>query len=173
MKTPDRLLLENIIIPFFVARGVGHVLFVGTDWFTKHYDRFFEDIDYWTIEINPSRRKFGAAQHIVDSLEHLDRYFPREHFDLILCNGVFGWGLNDPESCERAFQQCYDSLRDQGVLVLGWNNVQEHRPVPLEAITSLAQFSRFEDSPFGTWRCEVQTKERHIYDFYQKDTGRH
>lgn len=171
MRTPDRLLLENVIIPFFVARGVERVLFVGTDWFTKHYDHFFAGSDYWTIEIEPRRRKFGAAQHVVDSLEHLNRHFPKGHFDLILCNGVYGWGLNDLESCERAFQQCYDCLRDQGVLILGWNDVPEHRPVPLETIRSLAQFARLEDSPFGTWRSVAQTPARHIYDFYTKHTG--
>jgi hypothetical protein len=28
------------------------VLFVGTDWFTKHYDRLFAASEYWTIEIS-------------------------------------------------------------------------------------------------------------------------
>jgi hypothetical protein len=42
-------------------------------------------------------------------VEHLDRHFPKAHFDLILCNGVYGWGLDDRASCERAFQRCYES----------------------------------------------------------------
>lgn len=171
MRTPDREILENTIIPFFVARGIHRVLFVGTDWFTKHYDRFFPGSDYWTIEIEPRRRRFGAAQHIVDSLEHLDRHFPKAHFDLILCNGVYGWGLDDPASCERAFQQCYDCLSDQGILMLGWNDVPEHRPFPLESIQSLARFARFEGSPFGTWRYATPTLSRHTYDFYTKYPG--
>lgn len=171
MRTPDRIILENVIIPFFVARGVGRVLFVGTDWFTKHYDRFFAGSDYWTIEIEPGRRRFGAAQHVVDSLEHLDRHFQKAYFDLILCNGVYGWGLDESESCERAFQQCFDCLREQGVLMLGWNDVPEHRPFPPESIQSLAQFARLEDSPFGTWRYAAQTPGRHIYDFYTKHAG--
>jgi SAM-dependent methyltransferase len=172
MRTLDREILENTIIPFFVARGVRRVLFVGTDWFTKHYDRFFAGSDYWTIEIEPGRRRFGAAQHVVDSLEHLDRHFPKAHFDLILCNGVYGWGLNDPASCEEAFQQCYDCLRNQGVLMLGWNDVPEHRPFPLESVRSLSQFARLEDSPFGTWRYAAPTLTRHTYDFYTKHPGR-
>jgi len=168
MRTLDREILENTIIPFFVARGVRRVLFVGTDWFTKHYERYFTGSDYWTIEIEPRRRRFGAAQHIVDSVQHLDRHFPKAYFDLILCNGVFGWGLDDPVSCERAFQQCYDCLRDQGILMLGWNDVPEHRPFPLESIQSLARFARFEDSPLGAWRYATPTLNRHTYDFYTK-----
>jgi hypothetical protein len=173
MRTPDREILENTIIPFFVTRGVSRVLFVGTDWFTKHYDRFFAGSDYWTIEIEPGRRRFGGTQHIVDSMEHLDRHFPKAYFDLILCNGVYGWGLNDPASCEEAFQQCYDCLRDQGVLMLGWNDVPERRPFPLESVHSLRQFARLEDSPFGTWRYAAPTLTRHTYDFYAKHPGRY
>jgi len=172
MRTPDREILEKTIIPFFVTRKVRRVLFVGTDWFTKHYDRFFVGSDYWTIDIEPRRRRFGAAQHIVDSLEHLDQHFPKAHFDLILCNGVYGWGLDERASCERAFQQCYDCLRDQGVLMIGWNDVPEHRPFPLESIRSLARLARFEDSPFGTWRYEAPTLTRHTYEFYSKHPSR-
>jgi len=168
MRTLDRSLLEDTIIPFYMARGVKRVLFIGTDWFTKHYDHFFAGSDYWTIEIEPRRRKFGAPQHIIDSLEHLDRHFPKGYFDLILCNGVYGWGLDDPRSCEQAFQQCYDCLCEKGVLVVGWNDVPEHRPVPLERINSLTKFERLQESPFGTWRHPTQTPTRHIYDFYTK-----
>jgi SAM-dependent methyltransferase len=172
MRTLDRQILENTIIPFFVARGVQRVLFVGTDWFTKHYELLFTGADYWTIEIEPRRRRFGATQHIVGSLEHLDRYFPKAHFDLILCNGVFGWGLDDPTSCEQAFQQCYECLRDEGILMLGWNDVPEHRPFPPESIQSLSRFARFEDSPLGAWRYRAPTLSRHTYDFYTKHAGR-
>lgn len=172
MKTPDRKILEDIVIPFFVTRGVRRVLFVGTDWFTKHYHTLFPGSDYWTIEIEPRRQRFGAPQHIVGSLENLDRYFPKSHFDLILCNGVYGWGLDDALSCERAFQQCYDCLRDKGILLLGWNDIAEHRPFRLESFQSLARFAHLEDTPFGTWRYVAPTPTRHTYDFYAKfDAG--
>jgi hypothetical protein len=171
MRTPDRRILEDTIIPFFVGQRVERVLFVGTDWFTKHYDRLFAASEYWTIEIEPARRKFGATRHIVDSLEHLDRHFPKAHFDLILCNGVYGWGLNDRSSCERAFQRCYECLRERGVLVVGWNDVPEHCPFPLESLQSLAQFDRLETSPLGAWRYAAETPSRHVYDFYTKHAG--
>lgn len=168
MRTPDRQVLEGTIIPFFLQRGVERVLFVGTDWFTKHYEQLFARCSYYTLEVDPRRRKFGAAQHVTDSLEHLDRHFPSGYFDLILCNGVYGWGLDAPSACEQAFRCCYQCLREGGVLVLGWNDMPEHRPVPLQSIQSLARFARLEDSPFGTWRYRIQTPSRHIYDFYTK-----
>jgi SAM-dependent methyltransferase len=171
MRTPDRRILEDTIIPFYVTRGVERVLFVGTDWFTKHYDRYFAASDYWTIEIEPSRRKFGAAQHVTDSLERLDQHFQKSYFDLILCNGVYGWGLDERASCERAFEQCFHCLREHGVLVLGWNDVPEHHPVPLETVQSLSRLARLRDSPFGTWRYAAQTPLRHTYDFYTKDAS--
>lgn len=172
MRTADRELLEGVVLPFFVQRGVERVLFVGTDWFTKHYERLFAGCSYWTIEIDPRRRKFGSAQHVTDSLEHLDRHFSAGFFDLIVCNGVYGWGLDAPAACERAFQCCYDCLREGGVLVLGWNDAPEHRPVPLSSIRSLARFARLEDSPFGAWRYVTETASAHVYDFYRKQAGR-
>ena len=171
MRTADRRVLEDIIIPFFLQRRAQRVLFVGTDWFTKHYERLFAGCDYCTLEIDPGRRKFGAARHVTDSLEHLDRHFPAGYFDLILCNGVYGWGLDAPSACEQAFRCCYDCLRDGGVLVLGWNDVPEHCPVPLQSIQSLTRFARLEDSPFGTWRYVTQAPSRHVYDFYAKQAA--
>src|ERR1700756_174591 len=42
MHTEDRRVLEQVIFPHFLALpGVDRVLFVGCDWYTKHYERAF------------------------------------------------------------------------------------------------------------------------------------
>jgi hypothetical protein len=170
LETEDRRVLEQVIFPYFMGDpGVRCVLFVGCDWYTRHYQQyFFAQVDYWTIEFLPERRKFGARQHVTGSLEQLDRYFPENKFDLVVCNGVYGYGLNTLEQCESAFAQCRARLRDGGYLVLGWDDIPERAPVPLAEIASLRDFQKYPFPPLGSWRYLTDTPYRHTYDFYRK-----
>ncbi|MFL6603369.1 MAG: hypothetical protein ACJ8R9_18850 [Steroidobacteraceae bacterium] len=170
METEDRRVLEEIIFPFYVALPeIQSVLFVGCDWYTKHYAKmFFHQHDYWTIDISPNARKYGARQHIVDALEFLDRHAPPERFDLILCNGVFGFGLNTQDQCERAIVNCHSRLKQHGHFLFGWTNVPARTPIPLKSLESLKRFQQFSFPPLGTWRYVTQTPYSHTYDFYQK-----
>ena len=127
--TPDRETLERVILPAYAARAeIQTVLFVGCDWCTRHYERLFAGRFYWTIDPNPWKKRFGGRHHLVDGLERLDTHFEPGGIDLIVCNGVVGYGLNGQAECERAFTGCFDALRANGEPVLGWNDVPEHRP---------------------------------------------
>jgi len=171
METEDRRVLEEIVFPYYVALpDIQSVLFVGCDWYTKHYAKvFFHRHDYWTIDVAENARKYGARQHIVDSLEFLDRHVAPERFDLIVCNGVFGFGLNTQEQCERAIGNCYSRLKQHGHFLFGWTNVPARTPIPLESIESLKRFQQFSFPALGTWRYVTQTPYNHTYDFYRKD----
>src|SRR5689334_3422673 len=76
MKTEDRKILEGTILPA-IARSPAYrrVLFIGCEWFTRGYRRIFSKCDYWTLEIDPKKRKFGSRQHIVDGAENLAAHF--------------------------------------------------------------------------------------------------
>ncbi|MCA9726878.1 MAG: class I SAM-dependent methyltransferase [Candidatus Eisenbacteria bacterium] len=170
IENEDRRVLETIIFPYCLGRGARSVLFVGCDWYTRHYQRhFFEGIDFWTIEVDPRKRKYGARQHLVAPLEELERHVPEERFDLILCNGVYGWGLDGREQCEAAFRQCRSRLRPGGLLVIGWDDVPEHDPLDLDELTSLRAFDRHAVPVLDhQWRYVTDTPYRHTYDFYEK-----
>ena len=170
METEDRRVLEQVIFPYYLSLPDIHsVLFVGCDWYTKHYAKvFFQHHDYWTIDNSVTSRRFGASQHIVDSLEYLDLHVPTQHFDLIICNGVFGFGLNERQQCERAIANCYSRLRANGHFLFGWTDVPARVPIPLGSIHVLERFQRFAFPAFGTWRYVTQTPYRHTYDFYRK-----
>lgn len=170
LVSPDRTVLETIIFPYFQCLAEIHsVLFVGCDWYTRHYERaFFTGKDYWTIDPAPAARKFAGRQHVLAPLEELGRHFPPERFDLIVCNGVFGYGLNEPDQCEQALRECYSRLRANGYFVMGWDDTFERTSVPMSAIRSLALFERFEFPPLGSWRHTTDTAYRHTYDFYRR-----
>ena len=63
-RQPDRTLLETAILAKLAREAdVARVLFVGCDWYTKFYHRMFRDKTYWTLDIDPEKRRFGAARH--------------------------------------------------------------------------------------------------------------
>jgi SAM-dependent methyltransferase len=172
LDTEDRRVLEQVVFSYFLALPRTHrVLFIGCDWYTKHYQRaFFSDRDYWTLDVSPKARRFGGTQHIVDGVERLERHFAAGSVDLIFCNGVYGFGLDRPDPCERAIEACWSSLRPGGYFVFGWDDIPARTPVPLDAIAALNLFERFPVAApgLGSWHHLTATPYRHTYDFYRK-----
>jgi len=169
LEVEDRRVLERIIFPGIMASGNAHtVLFVGCDWYTRHYEaEFFKGADFWTLEPDPAHRRYGARQHFTAPLEALAEHAGAMRFDVIICNGVYGWGLDDRVQCETAFEQCRRQLRDGGLLVLGWDAIPARDPAPLSSIQSLQRFEPWEFPALGTSRYETDTPYRHTYAFYR------
>ena len=169
IKSADRAILEQTIFPYFIQRrDVSEILFIGCHWYTKAYNKLFEGKNYRTLDIDPNQAKYGAKNHIIDSIENIHMHFEPGALDVIICNGVFGWGLNARAHVDKAFQGCYDCLREDGILLVGWNDVPEHKPFPLAECQSLTRFSPFVFPALSTSRYLTGSSERHIYDFYVK-----
>lgn len=170
METEDRRILEGPIFTYFRARMMhSRILFVGCDWYTKHYERsYFPNCVFSTIDPMPRAKKYGARRHVVAPLQDLHRHFPEKYFDVIICNGVYGFGLDTLEDCEAAFSHCYSRLFPRGHFVFGWNDIAERTPVPLSQVHSLTRFEKFHFTPLGTWRYVTNTPYRHTYDFYRR-----
>ena len=65
LQTTDRHVLEKTIFPYFAARSdCRRILFVGCEWYTKHYEKIFVNQEYWTIEIDPQLKEYGAKNHV-------------------------------------------------------------------------------------------------------------
>ncbi|MET0657927.1 MAG: methyltransferase domain-containing protein, partial [Steroidobacteraceae bacterium] len=156
LDTEDRRVLEQVIFRYYVSQpDIQTILFVGVDWYTKHYERaFFRGRTLWTLDVDPKTRKFGARRHVTSALEDAQLHFPPDHFDLIVCSGVYGFGIDTLEQCERAFGACYELLRPNGDFVLGWNDIAGHRPVPMGSIESLSRFAPTRLPPLQT-HCYV------------------
>ncbi len=169
IATPDRALLEQKILPFFAADAdYQSVLFVGCEWYTRQYNGIFKERDYYTMEMDGALAPYGADQHIIDKIENIQNHFKTNQLDLVLCNGVYGWGLNAQADIEKAFHGIYESLRPGGIFMLGWNDAEGHRPVPLSIIESLKRFNTWSQSPLDTDSFVANVKTGHTYNFYQK-----
>jgi SAM-dependent methyltransferase len=167
-RSEDRRVLEQTILPAFArAPEITRVLFAGCASYTRHYEALFSGAEYWSIDPAPANRRHGARHHITDELQRLTRHVPDGYFDLIVCNGVLGWGLDTPAEAEAAFAACHTALRDGGHLLLGWNDLFPRNRVRPDELQSL---SRFERAPFGPFaaRLRIEVPHRHVYDFYRK-----
>lgn len=170
LNTTDREVLEQRIFPQYCAdQEIRDVLFIGCDSYTAHYQReYFSSVRYVTMEPDPQLSRYGAEEHVIAPLEELGEYYSPNTFDLIICNGVFGWGLDRSDQCEQAFMNCHACLREGGQFLLGWDDVPRRKPVPLEKLASLKRFRKRIFPEFGTWRFLTDTPYRHTYDFYRK-----
>jgi hypothetical protein len=169
LRVEDRRVLEQIIFPYFLNDGqCRDVLFVGCDWYTQGYHAWFRERNYWTIDVNPMKCKFGAKHHIVDGLQNVSGYFPHGSLDLIVCNGVFGCGLDAAADVEGAISGCHETLRDGGVLVIGVNDLEEWRPRALETSGALHAFEPYTFPPLQTADYLTDTPYRHRYLFFRK-----
>ncbi len=169
LGTNDRTVLERKILPWLSAQpSLPRVLFVGCAWYTYGYRKWFPAQTYWTFDYNPKKKIFGSQLHIVDSLTNLTAHFGPGSLDLVICNGVFGWGLNDPEEVESAFSAVHRCLRPGGMFLLGWNDVPKRRPVPLENIRALQGFSPAKIEPLGASQYRVRGSKHHVYNLYAK-----
>ncbi len=169
LPTEDRRLLGRVILPYFAERPeFQRILFVGCAWYTRGYESVFRSRDYWTLDADPAKRRWGSRNHVVDSLAAIGSHFEQAALDLIICNGVFGWGLDAKKEVESAFSGCHACLRDGGVLVLGWNDVPAHRPFPLGQCESLRLFSPYYFGPLESSCHRTGTRNRHTYSFFRR-----
>ena len=119
---PDRKVLEETILPYYAKKfDGGRILFVGVRAYVFHYKRIFQNCEYITIDNRPSSRLFGVENHRVGQIENLGDFFAPEYFDLIVMNGVIGWGLNDESLINQGLEVCFERLKPGGELLLGVN----------------------------------------------------
>lgn len=167
-KFEDRNVLERIIFPEILAtKNPQKILDIGREDYQAFYNHFFEGRELWTLEKKASRRFFGSENHITDDVANLGNHFPTDNFDLIIMNGVFGWGLNQPKDIESAFAAIANVLKPGGIFILGWNNLPGLVPVPLENIEALKSLKPFCFKPLGG-DCFTCVNGNHTYNFFSK-----
>lgn len=161
-------MLEQVILPFILSRfEPRRVLDIGREAYEAFYNGFFTGRELWTIDRNPQNAIFGSKNHVVDDVVNLRSHFAERHFDFVLMNGVFGWGLNQGPAIERAFAAIHTVLRPGGILVLGWNDTPDLTPVPLDQVQALTAFSPHFLEPLNGASFKCSTYE-HTFRFYTR-----
>jgi hypothetical protein len=168
-RRADRRVLEGLVFPWLLAQAHWHrVLFVGCAWYTQRYHALFANKDYWTLEADPRAARHGARQHITGRLEQLPALMAPESLDVIVCNGVVGWGLDAPEAVEAAVIACHATLRRGGLLLLGWNETVRRKCAVLSQARALGRFAPLQCPPLNASVMHTGSINRHVYAFYEK-----
>ncbi len=168
-QRPSRLFLDREVLPWIAKHHV-RVLSVGTAPYAYETERLFRRgrEHYTTLERDRSAAVWGARNHIVGSIEDIGRHRPGGHFDCIVFNGVFGFGIDTLEDQRAAIRILHDALAPGGLLVVGWNT---NLLPDLEALGLFAPYFR---DPIGVpWphRTRFPLPETHVYDFYTRPKG--
>jgi len=155
---PDvsRKVLEQEILPD-IAKRYARVLFVGTGSYTYWYERLFRRGQFTTIESNPAHAVWGSDDNIVAPVQELGRHRPTGSFDCVVLNGIFGFGVKEPDEMRLVAAVLHDALQPNGYLVLGWNDDMQEDPDKLGTFDGLFRHC----APRRTFAGET-----HVYDFY-------
>jgi SAM-dependent methyltransferase len=172
-RPEDRRVLEDVVLARYRDNPeFPRILFVGVAGYVRHYPAMFPRQDFVTIDPSLRRALFGSRLHIRDRVENLGAYFPPEHFDAAILNGVIGWGLDDLASVDRALAVCHRHLRAGGELLL---STDADKPCHgrLDQVGALA--SGFVPRPLPSLGTPQHTthvpwheKSEHVFLFFQK-----
>jgi SAM-dependent methyltransferase len=133
-RNPGRVVLVKQILPAYAEFG-GRILWVGCRRYTKSYAALLnrQGGECWTTDIEPTHAKWGErGRHVTADLLRIDEIFPSQSFDIVLCNGVFGFGVDTRESQSAALTAMHTILKPGGRLLLGWNTDRVDDPTQLD-----------------------------------------
>jgi hypothetical protein len=165
----DRSILECLIIPYYqLSKEHQRIVFVGNDWYTQGYARMFQRKWFMTLDPNPERALYGAENNAVDFANNLERYVEPGSIDAIFLNGIIGWGLNELPAAEATFAAFDRCMRPGAHLLIGWNDLPEHKPFALSDIQALKPFKRRVFEPLGVDEYMIANEWRHTYSFFAK-----
>jgi hypothetical protein len=165
-RSPDRLILVEGLLPAF-ADHCARILWIGVRRYTAAYPAALErnGAACWTLDIDPAARRWGhPRRHLTCDLLRLADLDPQLRFDAVLCNGVFGYGVDTPERQQAAVRAMGAAIADGGWLMLGWNSHRVQDPLPAALATGL-----FRPTPLAglSPRLEV-AGTTHVFDILRR-----
>ncbi len=163
---PDRRYWNATIMPVLLRAGFQRILFVGCGSYTRHIHVQFEaaGIECWTSDIVPENAVWGnSSRHVICDIADISRHVPAHHFDAVLFNGVMGYGVTGADMA-RIAPVLHDILRDEGLLLVGWNKGLVEDPLTLPAVTE-----RFVHTP--GWSMPARNDfpgSTHVFDVFRR-----
>lgn len=163
----DRQVLTREVFKFLSNQNL-KVLFVGVQKYTKSYEKYFVNTHLESLDTDPLQASWGFKMHHVCSLQELSES-KMHYYDVIIMNGVIGYGLNVQDDCEQVILACSRLLTSKGRLILGVNPSQMGQ-VQLSSLSSLKHCFHptlgIRDSSHVIVTNEVFSSIQHHFLFY-------
>jgi hypothetical protein len=165
-RQSDRRYLRNAILPAVARLRPARILFVGVRGYTRSYAAPFQELgsEFWTSDIDPTAARFGTPdRHVIADARRLDEDFSRDFFDVVMLNGLFGWGVDTPHDMDSVVAASAKVIAPRGMLLIGWNH--DRSPDP----DTLPSMGLFEPHSFaGLPAMERFADVTHCYRWYRK-----
>jgi SAM-dependent methyltransferase len=132
LRLPDRVYMTEAIIPRILARRPKSLLNLGVHYYTDRTQRTLAaaGIDVFTADPDGRKTRWGSeGKHRVCKADEIGANFPGVTFDVVILNGVLGYGLNTQAEFERTLRAIAEKLRSGGLLVIGWDDNMFHDPL--------------------------------------------
>ena len=145
IETLDRKFLESKIFPYLneIYTYDNKLLFIGVAQYTKHYYPLLK-YDVRTIDNIPGQSKYGNnKKHTMGSALNLSKHYEESFFDVIVANGLIGYGTNNKNDFNNLLHSCFRCLKNEGILIVGYNNTPNHLNFKIKETVSYKVFEEF------------------------------
>ncbi len=165
-RDAGRIALVKEILPAYARLG-GRILWIGCRRYTREYGALLsrDGGECWTTDIEPGHARWGeTGRHFTWDLVEIDRLIAGATFDSVLCNGVFGFGVDTRAAQRAAMTAMGNILKPGGRLLLGWNRERVEDLADLECVRS----GFVNDDPVGSGpRFEIPAAG-YVYRFLRR-----
>ena len=172
MSTADRHFLEDQLFSYINEQcgHEGNILFIGIDRYNWHYPRLIQG-KFHSIDLNPRNKRYGNGKtHTTGSATELTRYYPNNRFDVVIANGLIGFGIDTLEDFGATLYGCHAILKTQGLLIIGYNDTPERLSFDPKSARHMQLFSKtIPTIPSVEHACyRVETESNHTFLFLEK-----
>ena len=170
---PDRKYIRDEMLPAIARTNPDNVLLVGTRRYTANYPKYLRTPTgrVWTVDIDPQAAKFGNGEfHRVGDVCEVATLIPGVKFDVILANGLLGFGIDSESEITRFTAAMADVLGPQGFLMLGWDADRTADPNSNADVVRLFQHAEFAGLPARQSFVGCAGFD-HVFDWFQKISG--
>lgn len=164
----DRRFLSEYIVPAVISTMPKRVLWVGVQPYTLRtlYQMENSGIEVSTIEPWDGMSQFGSSKHhMVSGIGDLGRHVRPATYDIIIINGVIGWGLDDERMIKDAVKVMHTHLKKDGVLVVGHNKLPNRGSC---CGYFLPFFSPYAFGGLPAIHEDPNSETKHVFEFFIK-----
>jgi len=168
---PSRRFLNEALAPALAATGHRRMLFVGAQSYNLPFYAQCEalGIEVWSVDFDPASAKYGApCGHFVGDIRNIHALVEGRAFDVIMFNGILGFGINAAPDAIAAVQAMARIAEPHTLLIVGWNpgRTDDHEIAAIRPLLSLTTLGSLPAVTEFAARGRAQ-RNPHIYEIFR------
>ncbi|MCD0499398.1 MULTISPECIES: methyltransferase domain-containing protein [Achromobacter] len=174
LHAPNRVFLEESVFGYLndsaaASSDDSKTLFVGIDKHNWHYPRLLNS-EFHSLDIEERKAVYGQpGRHWTGSATEMADHYGDDVFDVVVANGLLGFGVNTEPDFRRLLEQCKKVLKPGGLFVIGYNDRPDRAPFPVLPV--LREFFELFEPPIAGVDGHVHRVDdgfQHVFVFLRK-----